>query len=296
MIEQLHLLNTSGCLQDWLSRYLILPYHEYAEGDYEPDISALSKLLNKTRTDHKYRMLADTKGRFHGIFLQRAAYYKHCKVLSCILKYVSEDQRIQLLKIQDEDGRTGLHKAAWKDFPEAMSIMLHSVSESNRFEILQLSTSNGWTPLHWAAVNGSAAMISVILQAMTDATKCFELISKQADGGQTALHGAVSGVVFGDSKQRNSNQTVCALLDPLTASLRLDLMRIQDRNGKTALHISEDHREAREALRQYKEHCEAECGQGKLLSTFILTEAHPRPHTFHQAEIFSQPQVQQMRT
>lgn len=233
-IHNLRFLNQADyhlTLTQWLMTYLRLPYHDYKEGEQEPDIAYLDTLLKETEPELKLKILGSTKGRFVGTFAQRAAYYKHCRILPCILNSVTKEDRFELLKIQDQDGRTGLHKAAWKGFTKPMMQMLELMDEVQRFILLQIATHNGWTPLFWAALNRCVPMVKCILNSVDDPGMRFGLAKTGLAAGETVLHLAA---------KRGYVDVIWAILDSLPSEQQHALLQIVDAHGKTAMDLASE--------------------------------------------------------
>ena len=146
--------------------------------------------------------------------------------LISILPQISLEKRLELLKVQDGNERTVLHRAANYSNPEVIKVLLEGVTREQRLEVMRIQDKDKRTALHLAAMNSNPEVIKVLFEGVEPEQR-LELIKAQDRDGLTALHLAA----------RYSNpEVIKVVFDGLTQEQRLELIKAQDGDKHTALH------------------------------------------------------------
>ena len=162
--------------------------------------------------------------------LHRAANYSNPEVIKVLLEGVTREQRLEVMRIQDKDKRTALHLAASNSNPEVIKVLFEGVTRERRLELIKAQDRNGPSALHLAAMNSNPEVIKVLFEGV-DPEQRLEVMRIQDKDKLTALHLAA----------RDSNpEVIKVLLEGVTREQRLELMlmRIQDEYKRTALHLA----------------------------------------------------------
>lgn len=85
------------------------------------------------------------------------------------------DVNPDLLRFQDQDGYTALHRAAYSDSKECLVELLKRGAD------LKATTQDGWTPLHSACRWNRVKSVEILLAWGAD-------VNHETEGGQTPLH------------------------------------------------------------------------------------------------------------
>ena len=78
----------------------------------------------------------------------------------------SDDERFQLLQMQDIGGFTVLHYAAAWSATETAQVILESVSEEMRYTLHSMENNDKWTPIHMACVLWNYEVLEMMLRLM----------------------------------------------------------------------------------------------------------------------------------
>ena len=99
-----------------------------------------------------------------------AAQHNETEIMTAILEAHPE-----LIKFQDSDGYTALHRASYSNHLDAARLLLQSGAD------LSATTHEGWTPLHSACRWNSSKVVELLLGWGADP-------NRPTEGGQTPLH------------------------------------------------------------------------------------------------------------
>ena len=137
--------------------------------------------------------------------------------------YVSTQSADQTL--QDMMTQYSKSSSVYPDMKKLREV-LTQLSDQQKLHILQQDYSD-WTPLHYAAFSGHTEIISTLLTSLQSSAYRLKLLMVYE---YTPLHTAA---LFG------LTQSVKVILDCLTADHQIQIMSVQDRDGKTAIQWAE---------------------------------------------------------
>ena len=142
----------------------------------------------------------------------------HDDIAGTIIEYLTPDQILQFLQLQDDRGEKYLY-SLWLHLGSLslqLSKILYRLPEvSQRYEVLSIRDESGQTVLHRTAKKE-------ILDSLESQELCFQLLSTQDNKGQTAMFTLWS---LSDLK---------SALDSVTVEQRLTLINMRDNEGQTA--------------------------------------------------------------
>ena len=202
----------------------------------------LRSVLREVEVDKVWMILMSVTGsqyimdRWRGRRKRRDALYEsiranHVDIAETIIEYLTPDQILQFLQLQDDRGEKYLY-----------SVMLHSILSlsilskilyrlpevSQRYELLSIRDESGCNVLHHKAQRE-------IPQALDSPDLCFRLHSTQDNKGRTPL--------FTLSSPK-------AALESVTVERRLTLINMRDNEGQTAAEYH--HRQISEGQHEYQ--------------------------------------------
>lgn len=150
-------------------------------------------------------------------------------VLRTILEYIAEGQRLDVIKIPDQDGKTVLHWAS--DKPIALRTILKYIPESQRIDAARLPDKDNKPVLQWAAKNRESLIIT--LESIPADQRLDALKTKTANGlggYETVLH------MVG----RYAVVPLVAVLDLIPQDQRFDAVAMKCEFGQVVLHSAGD--------------------------------------------------------
>jgi len=146
---------------------------------------------------------------------------------------------LNLLKIQDKDGRTVLHYAAEERNIEKINKLFFSLlpnDSSSLFELLKIQDNFGHTVLHYETIFSNKDLFLPILDKISE-DQLFELLKIQSNQefikGFTILHLYSFGC--------DNNDIILALMNKISKEKLSELSKIEDAYGNTFLHYFKDH-------------------------------------------------------
>ena len=168
--------------------------------------------------------------------LYESIYERHDDIAETIIEYLTPDQILQFLQLQDDEGEKYLYSLRLHcTFRlSLLSKILYRLPEvSQRYEVLSIRDESGRTVLHHRAEKE-------ILDSLESQELCFQLLSTQDNKGQIPLFTLLPS----DLK---------SALDSVTVEQRLTLINMRDNEGQTAAEyhhrrISEEQIEFRRSL------------------------------------------------
>ena len=145
--------------------------------------------------------------------------YLHDDIAENIIEYLTPDQIIQFLQLQDDEGEKYLYSLQLhtnsRSSLELRMILYRLPEVSQRYEVLSIRDKSGRNVLHYRSEKE-------ILDSLESQELCFQLLSTQDDKGQTAMFTLWS---LSDLK---------SALDSVTVEQRLTLINMRDNEGQTA--------------------------------------------------------------
>ena len=138
----------------------------------------------------------------------------HDDIAKTIIEYLTPDQILQFLQLQDDRGQRYLHSLRFAS--SILDKILYRLPEvSQRNEVLSIRDPYGRTVLHHNAKKE-------ILDSLESQELCFQLLSTQDNKGKTPLF-----TIWRPSDLKSA-------LDSVTVEQRLTLINIRDNEGQTA--------------------------------------------------------------
>ena len=144
-------------------------------------------------------------------------------VIKALLQGLTKEERLECLKMKDNNGWTSLHNAARGGYVGVIKESLKGLEPKERLEYLKMASNDGRTPLHHAALKRRADVI----KALTKEER-LEVLKMKDNNGRTLLHFAAA---------RGRAGVIKALLQGLEPEQRLAVLRMKDKRGWTLLHI-----------------------------------------------------------
>ena len=142
----------------------------------------------------------------------------HYGISGTIIKYLTPDQILQYLQLQDDGGEKYLYSAEihYKLRCTVLRMILYRLPEvSQRYEVLSIRNNSGCIVLHYNTEKE-------IIDSLESQELCFQLISTQDNKGQTPLF----------TLSRHSE--LKSALDAVSVEQRLTLINMRDNDGQTA--------------------------------------------------------------
>ena len=143
---------------------------------------------------------------------------RHVDIAETIIEYLTPDQIIQFLQIEDDRGQKYLYSLGlhynFRTSLQLIKILYRLPEVSHRYEVLSIRNMSGRNVLHYRAEKE-------ILDSLESQDLCFQLLSTQDNKGQTPLFTLlISGLK--------------SALYSLTVEQRLTLINMRDNEGQTA--------------------------------------------------------------
>ena len=128
----------------------------------------LRQLLQQTSSVDRFRLLMNVRGdKYRGnTGLHIAAISYDLETMKYMLEGFTVDQRYDVVKIQG-GGLSALHYAASKGFPSIITYLLTDLSQQQKYNLLQLQNKDGNTPLHDAASQRKPETAQAILTSLS---------------------------------------------------------------------------------------------------------------------------------
>ena len=140
---------------------------------------------------------------------------RHHDIAETIVEYLTPDQILQFLQLQDDEGKKYLFSLQLHFNSSLLTKILYRLPEvSQRYEVLSIRDESGRNVLHYRAEKG-------ILDSLASQELCFQLLSTQDNKGQSPLFTLIPS----DLK---------SALDSVTVEQRLTLINMRDNEGQTA--------------------------------------------------------------
>ena len=153
------------------------------------------------------------------------------------IKQIQLEQVIDLVKtIKSESNWNVMHFAALRGHVKTIEVIRNAICSQRPeawFEILSEKDRSEMTPLMHAAGKGSLVVESILCQL--DANQRLDLVLQKDKDGNTALHYAVLS-----NTDKESCEVVRSLLKLLQPDEANQLLQIQGRSQKTAIHIASE--------------------------------------------------------
>ena len=128
----------------------------------------LRQLLQQTSSVDRYSLLMNVRGdKYSYSGPHFAAWGNDLETMKCMLERFTSDQKYNVLKIQDYDGRSALHFAAWYSCPSIITYLLTDLSQVPKYDLLRLQDYDRDTPLHCAASQQKSEAIQAILTSFS---------------------------------------------------------------------------------------------------------------------------------
>ena len=173
-------------------------------------------LMSVTESQSSVDMLGRIRKRRDALY--ESIYEGHGDVAGTIIEYLTPDQILQFLQMEDDEGEKYLYSLRLHMPPLRSSLLdkiLYRLPEvSQRYEVLSIRDMSGHNVLHYRADKE-------ILHSLESQDLCFQLLSTQDNKGQTPLFTLL----------RSDLETA---LDSVTVEQRLTLINIRDNEGQTA--------------------------------------------------------------
>ena len=128
----------------------------------------LRQLLQQTSSVDRYSLLMNVRGDeyFNNTGPHIAALWNDLETMKCMLEGFTVDEKYNVLKIQG-DAVSALHYAAWGGCSSIITYLLTDLSQQQKYNLLQLQDKDGNTPLHAAATKHQSEAIQAILTSLS---------------------------------------------------------------------------------------------------------------------------------
>ena len=187
------------------------------------DVGFINLFLDSLSPEQKYNLIRiqDSTG---AIPLHNASTLELGKF---ILSGVAEDAKFNLLTIK-HNGNTPVHSAVEKVLPELLHNMLEGLTSEQSFNVLSIKNSQGKTALHQATsvIPKTFEILDSILGGLLPDVK-YRLLRIQS-GEATPMHLAA---------ERGLADVLLAMVDGLTSEQCFDVLKTQNKQKNTVLHI-----------------------------------------------------------
>ena len=180
-------------------------------------------ILQSVDPSERLRFIQIQASGFFGLFI--IARY-HLETFRQILQSVSsDDERFQLLQMQDIGDWTVLHDAAAWSATETVQAILESVSEEMRYTLLNMEDYAKSTPILIAYIQRSSELLKMMMRLITVEMK-YKLLQLPDVYGLTPLHW---------SALLDRTQHIRLIADSVSSQQLIHLLRITDDEGRTPL-------------------------------------------------------------
>ncbi|KAF6035814.1 hypothetical protein EB796_005881 [Bugula neritina] len=141
-----------------------------------------------------------------------------------LLKIQNDDveQKVELFKIQDVSDSTAIHSAALGGHTDIIKCLLDGVSVDQKVELFKATNR---VAIHCAAHGGHTDIIKFLLDGVSVDQK-IELLEILDISDNTAIHCAAQG---------GHTDIIKCLLDAVSVEQKVELLKIQNRNGNTVI-------------------------------------------------------------
>ena len=147
-------------LENGMRRYI-----DSAKPDRAECRARLRKLLTNESVDNRYDVLMNVRGVKYSTWtgVHAAALDDDLESIRYMLDGFPSDKKYNVLKIQNVDGRTPLHWAAYRGHSSIITYLLTDLPKQQKYNILKIQDRCGDTALHCAASENSVEAYRVIV-------------------------------------------------------------------------------------------------------------------------------------
>ena len=162
--------------------------------------------------------------------LHRLAKIQDFRTIINIFGLIETADKNGLMLTKNNMGETALHSAVLSGSVATVEALLNISAEQNILEkIIQACTTDNDSVLHYATVGGHDSLINILLNGISKEAR-FDFIKRQRSDGRTVLHCAA---------QYDNFFVIQRTLGDFSADQTLELLNIQDCNGRTAQEVAE---------------------------------------------------------
>ena len=216
-------------------------------------------MLDVPTAEQRYELLStpSASGEYPIIQIARLPFetQKMLVVLEHVLSIVTDELRYKLLQLQDvRDQYTSLHHV---NHPDTVKCIFSFITDDQTIDLMQIEDRNGMRPLDLAMFFNRHLVVEAFIENLQPQHRSI-LLGKNSSG-LTALHYLTCGY-------KNSVEVVKCLLGSVPPKRRVELLTVEDNEGKTAIDIvkQENERDLLQLLIAYK--CNAELELKELQS------------------------------
>ena len=133
----------------------------------------LRELLRNESVDTRYRLLMNVRGGkyktwtgVHKAVYEQAVSFNNLASIRYMLDGFSSNKKYNVLKIQNSDGSTPLHTAAYCGYSSIITYLMTDLTKQQKYDILKIQDQSGNTALYEAASNNRVEAYRAILASV----------------------------------------------------------------------------------------------------------------------------------
>ena len=159
---------------------------KYIDSESKDGKKELRQSLKQTSSVDRYSLLMNVRGDIWSgnTGPHIAALYNDLETMKCMLEGFTIDHKYNVLKIQG--GVSALHYAASSGFSSIITYLLTDLSQQQKYNLLQLQNKYGDTPLHRAASQQKPEAVQAILTSLSPQQQ-IQLLNIKNKKGQTVV-------------------------------------------------------------------------------------------------------------
>ena len=193
------------------------------------DSERLIEIFELLSTEEKLNLLKIQNEKGHSLFHLLLVYDYDLDGFKAAFKDLSQDEKDLLITLQNNKCFTSLHPASAYS-TNKLSYLIDNLSKNLKTKALKMQTAEGKTALHYAAKRREQSISAILQEFLDDDRERDDFIKIQDNKGKTALHFA--------SKERNFNMFT-TILQFISSNLEEKAqLKIQDNKGRTVLHYT----------------------------------------------------------